>query len=136
MYKKTSLFLILIAIASIAFLFSGAEYLQQALPGGLPFGNALTAIGLISAAAAAVGLGQAGTVLRRISWSALVAAVAWLPVSIGLAGNLALNFSGTRGSLWIGLSLATVVVVLFSLGWALVRWVVALCSRSNSTTAI
>ena len=34
----------------------------------------------------------------------LLAAWLWLPVSIALAGNVALNFSGQTGTLWLGIS--------------------------------
>jgi ABC-type uncharacterized transport system permease subunit len=61
-----------------------------------------------------------------------VAAIAWLPISVALAGNLALNFKGPHGIAWLGLSLATVLAVLGSLAWAVVR--LLLKSRLNGSS--
>lgn len=103
----------------------GAPYLEALLPGGLPFGNALTALGLCAAAGAAVGLSARGTALRAVSLAFLLATVAWLPVSILLAGNLALNFGGGRGTVWLVLTVAIAIGVLCLLLWATVAavWV-------------
>lgn len=109
------------AIVSLAF---GATYLEAMLPGGLPLGNAVTAIGLCAAAGAAVALSTRGTALRRVSLASLIAAAAWLPVSITLAGNLALNFGGGRGLVWVVLSLGICAGVLGALAWALVRRII------------
>lgn len=106
--------LVLVAFGSMAALLSGGSFLETPLPGGLPAGNLLAAVALCSLALAAVGLSRAGTMLRYLSVASLVAASAWLPVSIALAGNLALNFDGFRGQLWIWLSLAVVVLVLLA----------------------
>lgn len=124
--------LLAIAVASVASLVSGASYLEFILPGGLPAGNALAAIGLASAAAAPVLLSPAGSALRAVSLIVLAAATAWLPLSVALAGNLALNFAKGRGSLWLGFSLAVSVAVLCILAWALVsRWL-AMRRRVNA----
>lgn len=48
-----------------------------------------------------------------------------LPISLGLAGNLFLNFSGIRGDIWIWLSLATAIFASVALVWAAIdrlRW--------------
>lgn len=82
-------------------------------------GNALAAVGLIAGAAAAYGLSESKTLLRGMSLTALLLALAWLPASLLLAGNLALNFSGQHGAYWIWLSVATFTLVLLSLFWAL-----------------
>ena len=52
--------LLVITVVSVASLVSGAGYLEVALPGWLPAGNAIAALGLVSAAAAAVLLSTAG----------------------------------------------------------------------------
>lgn len=118
----------LLAITAFAAmsLASGAPYLEMSLPGGLPFGNILTAIGLCAAAGSAVGLSSRGTALRTASLAALAAAAAWLPVSIALAGNLSLNFAGGRGAAWLALSLAVIAWITITLCWAIL---VALLSR-------
>ena len=98
MPRTVVILLLLIAAFALLSLVSGASYLETELPGGLPIGNALTAIGLSAAAGAAAALSTRRTVLRRLSMGSLIAAVIWLPVSIALAGNLALNFQGGRGA--------------------------------------
>ena len=108
------------AIAVFAFgsLFSGAGYLVWLLPGGLPFGNALTAAGLFSTSFAAFSVSSPNSALRRFAAVSVALSLAWLPVSIGLAGNLALNFAGANGSVWISLSLVTFCLALISVTWA------------------
>lgn len=106
--------LVFVAVASTAALMSGESFLEVPLPGGLPAGNLLAAIALCSLAVAAVGLSRPGTLLWHLSITSLLAASAWLPVSIALAGNLALNFDGFRGQLWIWMSLAVIALVLLA----------------------
>lgn len=126
---------LLLIVASIALLSLalGASYLETMLPGGLPLGNALTAIGLSAAAGAAVGLSAGHVVLRRVSVASLIGAFAWLPASIALAGNLTLNFHGGYGLAWLVLSLAVVATVLCALTWALVATLLAKLRRAGST---
>lgn len=118
--RKNAIAMLLLAIAAFAIfsLASGADVLGDELPGGLPWGNALAAIGLCAAAGAAVALGKRGTALRAAAWLALAAAATWLPVSILLAGNAALNFTGGRGSAWWAFSLAVIAGVVAVLVWA------------------
>lgn len=117
--------LLAIFAASLALLVSGGSYLEFVLPGGLPAGNALAALALTSAAALPVPLSAPGSGLRAAALGTLAAATAWLPLSIALAGNLALNFAGVRGSIWLGLSLAIILAVLLTLSWALARHLIA-----------
>lgn len=119
MRKPIIVLLLAVTVFAAFSLVSGAAYLESPLPGGLPFGNALAAIGLCSTAGAAVGLSRTGTMLRALSMVSFVAAVIWLPLSIALAGNLALEFSGDRGGVWMWITLGTVSAVLLSLVWAL-----------------
>ncbi len=112
--------LLLVAAFAVFSLLSGAAYLELPLPGGLPFGNALTAAGLCAAAWAALTLSPRGSARSMLAACALLAAIAWLPLSIALAGNLALNFAGGRGSAWLLLSLGIVLLVLCALALALV----------------
>ena len=129
----TALSLLAITAASLASLVSGASYLELPLPGGLPAGNALAAIGLVSAAAVPVLFSSAGSALRAAALGTLAAAAAWLPLSIALAGNLALNFAGGRGSLWLGFSLAVVVAVLCVSAWAIVARLAAARRRDRAS---
>ena len=123
--KKIAALLLIIAAFAVVSLVSGASYLETRLPGGLPFGNALTAIGLCAMAGAAVGLSPRRTARRLVSVVSLIGAAAWLPVSIAMAGNLMLNFHGGRGNAWLAFSAAVTATVLCSLGWALVAVVIA-----------
>lgn len=122
--------LLIIAAFALLSLVSGASYLETLLPGGLPLGNALTAVGLCAAAGSAVGLSARRTALRLVSVVSLVGAAAWLPVSIALAGNLTLNFHGSRGGTWLAFSVAIVAAVLCALGWALAASLVVRYRRS------
>ena len=111
--------LLLVAAACALPMVTCASHLETPLPGSLPLGNLLTAAVLCATAGASVALGLPDTRLRTVAQLSLLAAVAWLPLSIALAGNLALNFTGWRGTAWLVASLAIVVVVLATLAWAL-----------------
>lgn len=119
MQRLTALVLFVLAAVSIGVLVSGASYTEWVLPGGLPLGNALAAIGLCSLAGSAYSLCSVGSFRRRISQAVLVVTVLWLPVSIALAGNLELNFSGSRGTAWLVISSATAIAALGSLALAI-----------------
>lgn len=121
MNRPVVLMLITLAIATFVSLFTGAPYLESTLPGGLPFGNALTSAGLMSASMAAIGVCERNTVIRWIAAVSLVLSVIWLPVSIWLAGNLALNFTEETGLMWIALSSATLILAFLSLIFAIVQ---------------
>lgn len=111
--------LVAMAVFAFAALAAGAPWLGAALPGGLPSGNALAALGLSAPAGAALILAARGSVLRRAATAVLVGAVAWLPVSVALAGNLALNFEGARGPLWLAGTLVVLAAAIGTLLWAL-----------------
>ena len=116
--------LLLLAIAGLCIgaLVSGSSYSELALPGGLPFGNVLAALGLCSLAGAALSLSPPGTARRRFARIVLLASAAWLPLSVALAGNLALNFSGARGTVWLVVSSATMIAAVAALAWAIAGW--------------
>src|SRR5262245_56287162 len=80
--------MIALAFLGVVLLVAGWGGLEARLPGGLPIGNALSALSMILAAGAAVVLGDRGTWVRRYAITALALATAWLPVSIALAGNV------------------------------------------------
>jgi len=71
-------------------------------------------------------------VLRRVAFASFCGALAWLPVSIALAGNTALNFSGWRGSAWLIFSLVIHLVVVCVLLWACVARMLAMVKRSGA----
>jgi hypothetical protein len=109
---------LLVAAFSATSLLSGADYLQLRLPGGLPLGNLLAALGLIAIAGAAFALSQAGTIARFLAGLAMVLSLAWLPASVLLAGDLALNFSGGTGSVWLAVTATTIFSAVLALVWA------------------
>jgi hypothetical protein len=77
---------LLLAVAAVALLslVFGASYLEPILPGDIPLGDALTAIGLCAAAGSAIGLSARRTALRLVSVVSLVGAVAWLVFSVSI----------------------------------------------------
>lgn len=108
-------------------LVSGAAYLDATLPGGLPLGNALSAFGPCAVAGAVVLLSTPRTALRAVSVGSLIAGVFWLPASIFLAGNLALNnFDGWRSLAWFIYTGVVVSAALGSLLWALAASLLAM----------
>ncbi len=112
--------LVVLSIGSIAVLLSGGSFLEASLVGGLPVGNVVATAALCFPACVAIGLTRSRTTVRYFSVAGFIAAFAWLPVSIGLAGNLTLNFSGLRGQIWVWSSLTTIGIILISLAWATV----------------
>src|SRR3546814_16479866 len=81
-----------IVIFALWSLVSGAAYLEWGLPGGLPLGNALAAVGLAGLAGIAVELSRQRSVLRQLSWLSLGLAFPRTPDSIVLAGDMWLTF--------------------------------------------
>lgn len=125
--------LLALAVFALGSLITGAPYVETPLPGGLPLGNALAALGLCAVAAMARQVARQG-VLRHVANAALLMAAAWLPVSIALAGNLALVFSGARGDAWIAWSAAALIAAFASLALAVLqRTIVALHHRLART---
>jgi hypothetical protein len=127
-----ALTLLAITVVSVASLVSGAGYLETVLPGGLPAGNAIAALGLVSGAGVPVLLSVTTSVLRTVAVVVLGTAAAWLPVSIALAGNLALNFDGWRGSTWLAFSLVVHLAVLCTLAWMLVDRLLSVRRRASA----
>lgn len=105
---------------SIGALLTGSDLPERLLPGNLPVGNALMAVALCGFSGAAFLLSPAGAARRRLAAVALLASLLWLPASALLAGNLALNFSGARGTAWLVGSVAVMVATLVALVWAMV----------------
>lgn len=105
--KAVTAVLIATTVGAVGALVSGAEFLEVLLPGGLPIGNAVAAVAMCAAPASAFALSQPHTRLRRVAAATVVAAGAWLPVSVILAGNLTLNFSGVAGTVWLALTVVT-----------------------------
>ena len=103
------------AVLSAGALFVGADVIHRILPGGLPVGNLLAAAVYCGLAGTAVVLAPRRSVSRPAALGALAGAIAWLPLSIALAGNPSLNFSGERGALWLWLSAGLLIVVMAAL---------------------
>ncbi|MBW8311437.1 MAG: hypothetical protein K0M64_05320 [Rhizobium sp.] len=117
--KRFALPLLALAGLSIGTLASGSGLAEHLLPGGLPLGNLLMATALSALSGAAWALSPCGSARRRFAGLSLAASLLWLPASALLAGNLALNFSGTRGAAWLAGSVAVMVAVLIALAWAM-----------------
>ena len=110
--------LLTVFAASAYALVSGAALLQAELPGGLPAGNALSALTLCALAGAAVVPAPPHTAARIFATVALLAAACWLPVSVALAGNLSLNFAGARGEAWMALTVLVAILSVAALAWS------------------
>lgn len=110
--------LLLSPLAWIVAMSVGPGWAEWALPGGLPLGNLSAALALLGWPAAAALLARPGSAARRFALIALALALAWLPVSATLAGNLALNFSGQRGTAWAVITLGVVAGGLVALAWS------------------
>lgn len=103
------------AALCFATLASGADLLGAPLPGGMPAGNALAWLGLLGCSTAALLLSAGSRALRALAWLVVGISAAWLPASVVLAGNLALNFWGVFGSYWLAASAALLALVFASL---------------------
>lgn len=114
-FPPTAAILLLCTVLSAGSLIVGADYIGLMLPGGLPFGNLLAAAVFCGLAGAAVVLAPRGSRSRPPALVALAGAVGWLPLSIALAGNAALNFSGERGTIWLWLSAGLFIGVMATL---------------------
>ena len=119
MRRVVAVVLLLVAGLTARSLAIGTAPLDATLPGGLPLGNLLAAVALCALAGTSVALARPDGAFGRVAGIVLVAAAAWLPLSLVLAGNLTLNFSGWRGTGWLLLSIAIVGAVLATLAWAL-----------------
>ena len=108
------------AVAAAWALVSGQGWLEVTLPGGLPVGNAVAALALCLLAGAGLLANRARTWGRAWGGCALAAALSWLPLSIAMAGNLGLNFQGSRGAAWLLLSLGVLAMCGLALAWAVV----------------
>jgi hypothetical protein len=102
-----------IVVGVVAALATGAELLLWELPGGMALGNPLAAFGNVALA----GIGYllaGGRVTRRLGLTAIVLAVSWYPVSIAMAGNANLNFSGGLFGYWLYWTGAVIAVASLS----------------------
>lgn len=103
------------AVLAACLLASGWDGLEATLPGGLPLGNAVSAASLVLGAWAAFRLSAPGSWVRRFAAFALAVALSWLPLSIALAGNLELNFSGSTGAPWLAFTAFAAIAAFGSL---------------------
>ena len=110
--------LLMVVAYTVSVLLSGAPVLETELPGGLPAGNLLTAVSMCALGGMALILAPRGSYARVFAHAASLAAMAWLPVSVALAGTLELNFSGDRGETWRVFSLVVLSLLGAALLWA------------------
>lgn len=123
--------LVLIFVLIVYSLLSAQPYLLWTLPGGLPLGNLLAAVGLCAASATGLCIHARCSVLWFIALLALLLSIVWLPVSIVQAGNLELNFSADSNSSNFYFSGLTLLMALFSLIIAISVFIVKLYRRST-----
>ena len=129
--KSAGVFVCLaIAITAGWLLFSGSELLDVELPFDFPAGNIAAAVMLVAIAAIPVLSSVPGSRLRAIAKATLVAAIAWLPVSMAIAGGMQLHYSGWQSWLWMTYTLALLLAVPVVLGWAILA---ALLQRRGRT---
>jgi hypothetical protein len=120
-----------VAAASAWLLATGSDWLEVALPFAFPAGNLVAAAMLVALAAIPRLLARQGSKLRIASKWLLAAAIAWLPLSMALAGGMQLSYSGWVGWAWMAYTLTLLLALPAMLGWAIVA---ALLPRRGATT--
>jgi len=110
-----------LATACLVSLLLGPDCLLWPLPGGMPLGNALAALGLTAASGSGLAAGWQEQGMRRLASVSLLLSLAWFPCSVLLAGNLALSFNGEAGSVWMVGTLLVCAIAVLTLVLALVR---------------
>lgn len=119
--KSAGIFICMaIALASGWLLFTGSELLDVELPFAFPAGNIVAAVMLMGIAAVPVLSSAPGSRLRTVAKLTLVAAIAWLPVSMAIAGGMQLHYSGWQSWVWIAYTLALMLAAPVVLAWAMV----------------
>lgn len=108
--------LLLLGCLLMAAFLLGASALDQDLPFGLNAGVAAAALALVLAGVGPAWLAGPGARFSVVSRIALVAAVAWLPVSMALAGGVELRYSGWRTVAWLVLTAFVLLSLLASWG--------------------
>lgn len=109
-----SLLVIIIGCCCYA-LIGGFSLLHWRLFGELPFGTLLAAVAIASLACLIYLLKIRNNYFTVIVTVCLVMAILWLPISVYLAGNFQLIFSGDNGHYWSVYTKATVIVNLVTL---------------------
>jgi hypothetical protein len=123
--KKTGIVVsLVVALACCWVLFSNNDVLDVELPFAFPAGNLIAAALLIAASSLAVLLAVRGTRLHAAARAILLLSIAWLPVSMAIAGGVQLSYSGWQGWLWIAYTCALLVAIPVVVAWALVATVV------------
>lgn len=100
-------------IGSAALLVSGHPLLNWP-DNGLPLGTLLAGVMVASLGALPLALARPGGWASRIARAGFALSVAWLPISLMLAGNLRLNFSGgwrSDAATWLGMALLLALAV-------------------------
>ena len=111
---------IVVAVVSAWLLLSGSELLDVELPFDFPAGNIAAAVVLVAIAAIPVLSSAPGSRLHSLAKATLVASIAWLPVSMAIAGGMELRYSGWHAWLWMAYTCAVLLAVPILLGWSIV----------------
>ena len=114
-----------VAVGTGVLLVTGSEWIDWELPFAFPAGNLIAAAMLVAAAAIPVLMGAPGPKRRRFAKLVFRSAVAWLPVSMALAGGTQLSYSGVPGWIWMAYTLALLAAIPVALAWAVVAVVLA-----------
>lgn len=109
-----------VALVAAWLLLSGSELLDVELPFDFPAGNIAAAVVLVAIAAIPVLSSASGSRLHSLAKAALVAAIAWLPVSMAIAGGMQLHYSGWQAWFWMAYTCAVLLAVPILLGWSIV----------------
>ena len=113
---------LLVALACAWILFSDNDLLDMPLPFDFPAGNIIAAAMMIALAAVAPMVAAPGSRLHRVGKGVLVAAIAWLPVSLALAGGIKLSYTGWTGWVWMAYTFALLLAIPATIAWAVWAW--------------
>lgn len=116
----TILALLAVAAGCCWILFSDNDLLDMQLPFDFPAGNLVGAVLLVALSAIALVIAVPGTRSRGFAKGVFVASVAWLPVSMAMAGGMRLSYSGWIGWVWMIGTLALLLAIPVALAWAII----------------
>lgn len=119
--------LLVFAACSVA-VAAGLDVLTLEVAQDLALGTLVASEGLFALGWVPLLLSQPGTLLRVLAILGLCGALAWLPLSILLAGNLRLEFQGTSGQTWMALTFGLLAWLILTSLWGAIA---AMRSRGN-----
>lgn len=115
MRRSLSMLLLLAAFAVLAAFLLGADAIDREFAYGIDAGVLAAAVSLVGIASAALLWSEPNARPRLLPRLSLLAAAAWLPASILLAGGTRLHYSGWRSGAWLALTAAILAMIVA--GW-------------------